>query len=74
VVSGNTHTWAEAKDEASRLNAQQIEQEKRAAEKREQDRWFAIHGVPSEKSLKSLDAKLAAIRKAEAIENGSEEL
>lgn len=40
----------------------------------ESDKWFAIHGVPSAKSLKNLDAKLAAIKRAEEIENGDETL
>ncbi len=40
----------------------------------EQTKWFAIHGVPSTRSLKNLDAKLARIARDEEIENGSEEM
>jgi len=43
-------------------------------EEQKHDKWLAEHGVPSVKSLKSLDEKLAAIKQAEKIENGSEEL
>lgn len=63
-------TWNEAKAYRHRNDAPaqpMTDDQKRA-------QWFAIHNVPSEKSLKNLDAKLAVIKAAEKIENESEEL
>lgn len=40
----------------------------------EHEHALALKGIPTVKSLKSIDAKLAAIKAAEKIENGSEEL
>lgn len=40
----------------------------------EEEHALALRGVPSTKSLKNLDAKLAAIKRAEEIENGDETL
>lgn len=66
-------TWKEAKTYRHHLLGLDVPAQPLTPEQ-EREKWFAIHGVPGRKSLKNLDAKLDAIKRAEKIENGSEEL
>ena len=54
-------TLGAATTECKKLNSQTVQPEDAHSN--------AIHGIPSEKSLKNLPAKLAAIKRAEEIEN-----
>lgn len=62
-----------ARTECDKLNAE-LNARRNQPETPAQTQWFVVHGVPSTKSLKNLDAKLSAIKRAEEIENGSEEM
>jgi len=74
MVGQTAAEWKKINDKQNRLAAERrtaAEAASKETAKQKRAHWMAEHNVPSTKSLKTLDAKLAEIKHAEDIENES---